>query len=111
VSLDVPLASVHFLWALGAISQLKRIWRDVMVASLGIQLMALMTPILTQIVIDRVVVHQTLNTLVVIGIALAALLLFNAVMSWIRQPYRERAGPARAAVQHRQPDGDDQPGE
>ncbi len=74
-----------FSWFVPELLKHKGIWRDVLAASLGIQLMALMTPILTQIVIDRVLVHQTFNTLAVIGIALAALLVFNAVMSWIRQ--------------------------
>ncbi len=56
-----------------------------MLASLAIQLLALATPIFTQIVIDKVIVHQTLNTLVVIGVALFIFMVFTAVMSWVRQ--------------------------
>jgi len=37
------------------------------------------------VVIDKVVVHRTVNTLVVIGVALALVMLFNAGMSWVRQ--------------------------
>ena len=51
-------------------------FRDILLASLAIQLMALATPLFTQVVIDKVVVHQTTNTLTVIGIALAVFMVF-----------------------------------
>ena len=54
-------------------------------ASLVIQLMALATPLFTQVIIDKVVVHQTVNTLVVIGVALGVFMLFTALMTWVRQ--------------------------
>lgn len=101
--------SFGFSWFVPELLRHKRIWRDVLLASLMIQTIALFTPLLTQIVIDRVIAHQTLNTLIVIGVALAVCLVFNAGMSWLRQPHRERARPARAAIQHFQPQGDDQP--
>jgi len=99
-----------FSWFIPELLKHKNIWRDVLLASLAIQLVALATPLFTQIVIDKVLVHQSLNTLTVIGIALALFLVFNAGMSWVRQSHREGARPARAAIQHRQPQGDDQPG-
>jgi subfamily B ATP-binding cassette protein HlyB/CyaB len=61
------------------------VWRDVLLASLAIQLMALCTPVFTQVVIDKVIVHQTVSTLTAIGIALGVFLLFTAGMSWVRQ--------------------------
>lgn len=48
-------------------------------------MLALATPLFTQVVIDKVVVHQTTNTLIVIGFALAVAMLFGAAMAWIRQ--------------------------
>ena len=74
-----------FRWFVPELLKHKRIWRDVLAASLAIQLMALATPLFTQVVIDKVVVHQTMNTLVVIGIALAVFILFTAAMTWVRQ--------------------------
>ena len=74
-----------FSWFIPELLKHKSIWRDVLLASLAIQLVALATPLFTQIVIDKVVVHQSLNTLTVIGIALALFLVFNAGMSWVRQ--------------------------
>jgi subfamily B ATP-binding cassette protein HlyB/CyaB len=39
-------------------------------ASLAIQLVGLATPLFTQVIIDKVVVHQTHGTLIVLGVAL-----------------------------------------
>lgn len=63
----------------------KGIWRDVIAASLAIQLMGLATPLFTQVIIDKVIVHQTINTLIVIGLGLLMFMVFSAVMTWLRQ--------------------------
>ena len=74
-----------FRWFVPELLRHKAIWRDVLLASLAIQLMALATPVFTQIVIDKVIVHHTISTLAVIGAALGVFILFTAVMSWTRQ--------------------------
>jgi subfamily B ATP-binding cassette protein HlyB/CyaB len=74
-----------FRWFIPELLKHKPIWRDVLLASLAIQLMALATPIFTQVVIDKVIVHHTTSTLTVIGIALAVFILFTAGLSWVRQ--------------------------
>src|SRR5574338_263130 len=51
----------------------------------GSALVALATPLFTRVVIDRVVVHQTHSTLIVIGVALVMFMVFTAVMTWLRQ--------------------------
>ena len=74
-----------FKWFIPELLKHKPIWRDVLLASLAIQLMALATPIFTQVVIDKVIVHHTVNTLIVIGIALLIFMVFTAAMTWVRQ--------------------------
>ena len=74
-----------FKWFVPELLKHKTIWRDVLLASLVIQLMALATPLFTQTIIDKVVVHHTLSTLVVIGSALIVFMLFTAAMTWVRQ--------------------------
>jgi ATP-binding cassette, subfamily B, bacterial HlyB/CyaB len=74
-----------FHWFLPEVLKHKRIWRDVLLASLVIQLIALVTPLCTQAVIDKVVVHQTVNTLYVIAFALVTFMFFTAILSWVRQ--------------------------
>ena len=72
-------------WFAPLLRQHQSIWRDVLFASLLLQTIALATPLLTQAVIDKVVVHQTVNTLVAIGIALMVCTLFTAALGWVRQ--------------------------
>ena len=74
-----------FRWFWAELLRHKRIWRDVLLASLFIQLLGLATPVFTQVIIDKVVVHQTQSTLVVIAVALAMFMAFSAGMSWLRQ--------------------------
>ncbi len=72
-------------WFVPELRKHRRIFRDVLLASLAIQLIGLATPLFTQVVIDKVVVHQTLSTLTVVGIGLAIFTVFGALMSWLRQ--------------------------
>ncbi|MCC7484802.1 MAG: peptidase domain-containing ABC transporter [Burkholderiales bacterium] len=82
---EEPTGAFGFHWFVPELMRHKSVWRDVLLASLAIQLMALATPLFTQIVIDKVIVHHTLATLAVIGAALAIFVVFTAVMSWVRQ--------------------------
>lgn len=77
--------SFGFRWFVPELLKHKRIWRDVLLASLVMQLIALAVPICTQVIIDKVVVHQTVSTLVVIAAALLIFMVFTAVLTWIRQ--------------------------
>lgn len=74
-----------FSWFVPELLRHRAIWRDVLLASLAIQLMGLAVPLCTQVIIDKVVVHQTSSTLVVVAVALFAFMLFTALMNWIRQ--------------------------
>jgi subfamily B ATP-binding cassette protein HlyB/CyaB len=74
-----------FGWFVPELLRHRSIWRDVIVASLVLQLVGLATPLFTQVVIDKVVVHHTQSTLVVIGLALALFLVFGTAMTWARQ--------------------------
>jgi subfamily B ATP-binding cassette protein HlyB/CyaB len=81
----LPTKQFGFRWFLPGLLKHKPIWRDVLAASLVIQLMALATPLFTQIVIDKVIVHHTQSTLAVIAVGLAVFLVFTAALSWVRQ--------------------------
>jgi ATP-binding cassette, subfamily B, bacterial HlyB/CyaB len=74
-----------FSWFWSELLKHKPVWRDVLAASLFIQLIGLTTPLFTQVVIDKVVVHQTESTLIAIAVGLAMFMLFNAGMNWLRQ--------------------------
>jgi subfamily B ATP-binding cassette protein HlyB/CyaB len=74
-----------FSWFIPELLKHKAIWRDVLLASLAIQLVGLVTPLFTQVIIDKVVVHQTNSTLIVLGVALVMFMLFTSGMTWLRQ--------------------------
>ncbi len=74
-----------FRWFIPELMKHKKIWRDVLYASLIIQLLALATPLFTQVIIDKVIVHRTESTLIVMGIGLAVFMIFSALLTWVRQ--------------------------
>ncbi len=74
-----------FRWFVPELLKHKKIWREILAASLVIQILALATPLMTQVVVDKVVVHHTQSTLLVIAVALFFSMAFSAGMSWIRQ--------------------------
>jgi len=74
-----------FGWFVPELLKHKKVWRDVLLASLILQLLSLGTPLFTQTIIDKVVVHQSVSTLIVITIAMAIFMIFSAILSWVRQ--------------------------
>ena len=84
-TVDGPVRSFGFRWFITELARHRSVWRDVLVASLIVQLIALATPLCSQIIIDKVLVHHTRNTLAVIGFALVVFVLFSTVLGWIRQ--------------------------
>jgi subfamily B ATP-binding cassette protein HlyB/CyaB len=74
-----------FKWFLPELLKHKTIWRDVLLASLAIQLVGLATPLFTQVIIDKVITHQSNSTLIVLGVALVMFMLFTSGMTWLRQ--------------------------
>lgn len=94
-----PAASrFGFRWFWTELLKHKRIWRDVLFASLFIQLIGLTTPLGTQVIIDKVTVHQTESTLIAIAVGLGMFLLFSAGMSWLRQYFVLHTGNRVDAV-------------
>lgn len=63
----------------------RKLWQEILLASLVIQLIALATPLFTQAIIDKVVVHHSQSTLIVIAVGMAIFMLFSAALSWLRQ--------------------------
>lgn len=78
-------ASFGFRWFIPELLKHKKVWREVLLGSLVIQLLALGTPLFTQTIIDKVVVHRTESTLIVIAIGMAVFMVFSALLGWVRQ--------------------------
>jgi len=73
-----------FTWFVPAIIKYRTLLVEVLLASLVLQLLALVTPLLFQVVMDKVLVHQGLTTLDVIAAGLLAVMLFESALSTVR---------------------------
>ncbi len=87
-----------FRWFIPELMKHKRVWRDILIASLAIQLVGLVTPLFTQVIIDKVIVHQTQSTLITIAVGLVMFMLFNSAMTWLRQYFVLHTGNRIDAV-------------
>jgi subfamily B ATP-binding cassette protein HlyB/CyaB len=74
-----------FGWFIPELRKHKKLWQEILLASLVIQLIALATPLFTQAILDKVIVHHTQSTLIVIAIGMFVFMLFSACLSWLRQ--------------------------
>jgi len=74
-----------FAWFGPELLKHGKVWRDVLLASLALQLITLATPLFTQAIIDKVVVHRTQSTLIAIAIAMAIFTVFSSLLTWVRQ--------------------------
>jgi subfamily B ATP-binding cassette protein HlyB/CyaB len=73
-----------FRWFWPSILRYKRPLGHVLVASLFVQVFALATPIFFQLVVDKVLVHKGLSTLVVLVVGMVTLGLFETVLQFLR---------------------------
>ena len=71
-------------WFIPAIVKYRKPMRDVLLGSFFLQLLGLASPIFFQLVIDKVLVHQSMTTLEVLAIGLATILIFETVLSGLR---------------------------
>ena len=83
----LPQASREFGfgWFIPEILKQKAALRDIAIAAIAMHLLALASPVFFQLVIDKVLVHQSLATLWVLGIGIVVALVFDAVFGFIRQ--------------------------
>lgn len=87
-----------FRWFIPELMKHKRVWRDILIASLAIQLVGLVTPLFTQVIIDKVIVHQTQSTLIAIAVGLVMFMVFSSAMTWLRQYFVLHTGNRIDAV-------------
>ncbi len=71
-------------WFIPALVKYRSALRDVLIGSFFLQLIGLVTPIVFQLVIDKVLVHQSLTTLEVLAFALGFMLIVETVLSGLR---------------------------
>jgi len=73
-----------FTWFIPAIVKYRRFLGEVFLASFFLQLFALLTPLFTQVVIDKVLVHKGFTTLHVLAVGMVTLAIFDATLGGLR---------------------------
>jgi subfamily B ATP-binding cassette protein HlyB/CyaB len=71
-------------WFIPALVRYRRLLRDVLVASFFLQILALISPLFFQIVIDKVLVHKGLTTLEILSIGLLIVFTFDVAIGGLR---------------------------
>ncbi len=71
-------------WFLPAIYRYRGVLTEVLIASFFVQLFGLANPLITQVIIDKVLVQGALDTLNVLGIFLLGVALFEALLTGVR---------------------------
>ena len=73
-----------FRWFWPSILRYRRPLAHVVVASLFVQVFALVTPLFFQLVVDKVLVHKGMSTLTVLIVGMVTLGLFEAILQFLR---------------------------
>ena len=76
-----PRSAFGFSWFLNEIAKFKRIIGEVLLGSFVVQLFGLVTPLFTQVILDKVITHHALATLDVLAIAFLAIVLFELLLN------------------------------
>jgi ATP-binding cassette subfamily B protein len=72
-------------WFVPEILRQKIAFRDIAIAAIILQVLALSSPIFFQLVIDKVLVHQSSSTLWVLGVGILIAMIFESVFGYLRQ--------------------------
>jgi ATP-binding cassette subfamily B protein len=71
-------------WFLPVVWKFRRLLSEVLLASFTLQLLGLATPVITQVIIDKVMVNNSLPTLDVMAMALLGTAVFEALLGMLR---------------------------
>jgi len=83
-SLAGQLARFDFSWFIPSLVKYRRLFGEVLIVSLFLQLFALVSPLFFQVVMDKVLVHRGLTTLDVLVIGLSVIVLFESLLTVLR---------------------------
>jgi ATP-binding cassette subfamily B protein len=84
-SIKDPNQPFSLRWFIPEILKQKNAFRDVIGAALAMHVLALASPLFFQVVIDKVLVHQSSSTLAVLSIGVVMALIFDTIFNYTRQ--------------------------
>ena len=72
-------------WFIPEIFRQRKAFRDIAITAIMLQVLGLGMPIFSQLIIDKVLVHESYSTLVVLTVAVVGVLLFESAFGFMRQ--------------------------
>jgi len=81
---ETPKERFGLGWFVPYLSRYRRVLIEVFIASFFVQLAALANPLVIQLIIDKVIVQNSISTLNVLGVLLLAVGVFEAVLTTLR---------------------------
>ena len=83
-TVDTPRQSFGLSWFLPVISRYRRVLMEVLIASFFVQLFGLANPLITQLIIDKVIIQNSPVTLNVLGSLLIVTAIVEAILGALR---------------------------
>lgn len=83
-TLAAELSRFDFSWFIPSLVKHRRLLGEVLFISFMLQLVALVSPLFFQVVMDKVLVHRGMTTLDVLVIGLVVVVIFESVLSFLR---------------------------
>lgn len=81
---ETPQKNFTLAWFWPAVKKHRKVLIEVLIASFVVQIFALANPLVTQLIIDKVLVQNSIGTLNVLGILLVGVAIFEALLSSFR---------------------------
>jgi subfamily B ATP-binding cassette protein HlyB/CyaB len=81
---ETPKERFGLSWFVPYLSRYRRVLIEVFIASFFVQLAALANPLVIQLIIDKVIVQNSISTLNILGVLLLAVGVFEAVLTTLR---------------------------
>ncbi len=81
---ETPKKRFGLSWFIPSIKKHSTVLIEVLIASLFVQLLGLANPLITQVIIDKVIVQNGINTLHFLGFLLIAIAVVEGIISWLR---------------------------
>ena len=83
-SLTDPEQPFSLRWFLPEIWKQKSAFRDIVIAAAALTMLGMASPIFFQLVIDKVLVHQSLSTLTVLSVGIVIAISFESIFGYLR---------------------------
>jgi ATP-binding cassette subfamily B protein len=81
---ETPQRRFGLSWFLPSVSRYSGVLLQVLLASVFVQLFALANPLITQVIIDKVIVQNSIDTLNILGVLMLITAVFEALISGLR---------------------------